>query len=418
MTPFIASLLPPAFAKPRFRLFAAGQLVSVLGSWIQQVALSWLVFRLTGSVFLLGVTGFLLMIPHLFIAPVAGFVIDRVPRVKALLVIYAVLAILSSGLAACAWASVARIEVYLTLAVLIGVCNACEAPARQTLLGAIVEERALLPSAIGFNSVLFNTGRMVGPAIAGVLLQVFSEAVCFSINAVSFVAIIGALLAMRLPDVPSPVAAGQTGGPAVAETLRRLMDLPVARYLLPSASAVSMFALSLNHLMPSVARDFFEGDAGTVGLLLSASGFGALGGALFLSMQKNHRVQLHLVQVAPLIAGLALIGFSLSRTFWLSAALLAVMGASVLSTSVSTNTLLQQSVEDDWRGRVIGLYFTFFLGVAPLGNLLAGALAARLGLGPTLAFNGCMIVFAAVLAQVRLRATPGERLRLRESVRL
>lgn len=415
--PHLSALLPPAFAKPRFRLFAAGQAVSVLGSWIQQVALSWLVFRITGSVFLLGLTGFLLMIPHLFIAPVAGFIIDRVSRVKALIVVNALLCALSSLLAALALAGVARIEAYLILAVLIGICNACEAPARQTLLGAIVEERALLPSAIGFNSVMFNSGRMIGPAIAGALLQVFSEGVCFSINALSFIAIIGALIAMRLDDKPAPATA--EGRPlAVAETLRRLVALPVARYLLPSASAVSMFALSLNHLMPSIASGFFQGDAGTVGTLLSASGVGALCGALFLSMQKNHRVQFTLVQVAPLLAGLALFAFSFSRTLWLSVPCLMLMGACVLSTSVSTNTLLQQSVDDSWRGRVIGLYFTFFLGVAPLGNLLAGALAERFGLGPTLAFNGCMMMLAAVVAQLRLRARPGEVARLRESVRL
>lgn len=415
--PNLATFLPPAFAKSRFRVFAAGQAVSVLGSWIQQVALSWLVFRITGSVFLLGLTGFLLMIPHLFIAPVSGFVIDRVSRVRALIVVNAVLCCLSTLLALFALTGVARIEAYLTLALLIGVCNACEAPARQTLLGAIVEERALLPSAIGFNSVMFNTGRMIGPAIAGALLQVFSEGVCFAINALSFVAIIGALIALRLDDKP-PVTTTQGQGLAIGETLRRLVDLPAARYLLPSASAVSMFALSLNHLMPSIASGFFNGDAGTVGMLLSASGIGALCGALFLSMQKNHRVQFTLVQVAPLLAGMALLAFSFSRTLWLSLPCLMLMGASVLSTSVSTNTLLQQSVDDSWRGRVIGLYFTFFLGVAPIGNLLAGTLAEHFGLGPTLAFNGCMIMLAALLAQVRLRARPGELARLRESVRL
>ena len=413
----IARFLPPAFAKPRFRIFAAGQAISVLGSWIQQVALAWLVYRLTGSVFLLGLTGFLLQIPHLFIAPVAGFVINRVPRVKALIVVNSVLAVLSTLLAVLALSGVTRIEPYLALAVLIGIANACEAPARQTLLGAIVEERALLPSAIGFNSVLFNTGRMIGPAIAGVLLRVFPEGLCFTINAVSFVAIIGALFAMRLKDEPTS-GAGTLSRAQIGDTVRRLIDLPVARYLLPSASAVAMFALPLNHMMPSIAVDFFQGDAGTLGLLLSASGTGALTGALFLSMQKNHRVQLTLVQVAPLIAGIALVLFSFSRTLWISALLLAVMGAFVLSTSVSTNTLMQQSVEDSWRGRVIGLYFTFFIGMAPLGNLLAGSLAARFGVGPMLAFNGCMMALAAIVAQLRLRAAPGSMMRLRESVKL
>ena len=413
----LAQFLPPAFAKPRFRIFAAGQAVSVIGSWIQQVALAWLVYRLTGSVFLLGLTGFLLQIPHLFIAPVAGFVIDRVPRVKALIAINAALCVLSTTLAGLALAGVTRIEPYLALAVLIGICNAGEAPARQTLLGAIVEERALLPSAIGLNSVLFNSGRLIGPAIAGVLLQAFSEAVCFTLNALSFIAIIGALFAMRLKDEPVTGAARSDSLP-IGATIRRLIDLPVARYLLPSASAVAMFALPLSHLMPSIAVDVFQGDARTVGLLLSSSGAGALVAALFLSMQKSHRVQLRLVQIAPFIAGVAMIGLSQSRMLWLSMLLLAVVGAFVLSTSVSTNTLMQQSVEDSWRGRVIGLYFTFFIGMAPLGNLLVGTLAAKFGLTATLAINGTMMALAAVVAQVRLRASPSGMTRLRESVRL
>lgn len=410
--------VPPAFAKRRFRIFAAGQAVSVLGSWIQQVALAWLVYRLTNSVFLLGLTGFLLQIPHLFIAPVAGFVIDRVPRVKALILINSVLGVLSSLLAISVLSGVTDIEVYLALAVLIGICNACEAPARQTLIGAIVEERALLPSAIGFNSVLFNTGRMVGPAIAGGLLRVFPESVCFSLNALSFIAIIGALYAMDLKDEPSRDDGKIASRSRITETLKRLVSLPVARYLLPSASAVAMFALPLNHLMPSIAVDFFGGDAGTVGLLLSSSGVGALTAALFISMQTSHSVQFRLVQVAPFIAGLALIVFSQSRTLWLSMLALAVVGAFVLSTSVSTNTLMQQSVEDSWRGRVIGLYFTFFIGMAPLGNLLAGSLAAHIGIHSTLAFNGCMMALAAIVAQVRLRQSSDRMDSLRQSVNL
>ena len=413
----LARFLPPAFAKPRYRIFAAGQAMSVLGSWIQQVALAWLVYRLTGSVFYLGLTGFLLQIPHLFIAAAAGFLIDRLPRVKTLIAINVTLAALASALALLVLAGVTRIEPYLGIALAIGICNACEAPARQSLLGTIVEDRALLSSAIGFNSVLFNTGRMIGPAIAGVLLAHLSESVCFALNALSFIGIIGALFAMRLKDEP-PDPAKAAAPPAIRESIARLWSLPVARYLLPSASAVALFALPLNQVMPSVAVDFFRGDPGTVGLLLSSTGLGAMSAALFLSMQRNHRMQLRVVQIGPLIAGLALLAFSFSRTLWLSLPLLAIMGAFVLSTSVSTNTLLQQSVEDSWRGRVIGLYFTFFIGMAPFGQLLAGSLAARFGIGPTLAFNGGMMMLAAVIAQLRLRTDPAVYARLRESVRL
>lgn len=412
----IAPFLPPAFVKPRFRLFAAGQALSVIGSWIQQVALAWLVFRLTNSVFLLGVTGFLLQIPHLFVAPIAGFLIDRLPRVPMLIAINVWLAVMALLLAGLALGGVTRIELYLGLAILIGIGNACEAPTRQSLLGLIVEDRSLLPSAIGFNSVLFNSGRMVGPAIAGVLLVRFSEGVCFALNALSFVGIIGALFAMRLKDAPAS-GKGLAKGLAIRDTLGRLAGIPVARYILPSASAVALCALPLNQLMPSIAVHFFGGDAGLVGLLLSASGVGALSGALFLSMQRGHHVQFRVVQVAPIIAGCGLMAFSQSRSLWMSLPLLSIVGAFVLTTSVSTNTLLQQSVDDDWRGRVIGLYFTFFLGMAPLGNLLSGWLASHVGLGPTLMFNGALIAAAGLIAQVRLGKT-GARDELRASVRL
>ena len=412
-----SSFLPPAFSKPRFRLFSAGQALSVLGSWIQQVALSWLVYRITGSVFLLGFTGFLLQISHLFIAPVAGFLIDRLPRAILLVAINAWLALMAAILAALALTGVETISLYLTLAVLIGIGNACEAPTRQSLLGAIVEDRALLPSAIGVNSALFNSGRMIGPAIAGVLLTRFSEGVCFLINALSFIGIIGALIAMRLPETQALSLRAAHGGFAVRATLDRLASIPVARYLLPSASAIALCALPLNQLMPSIAVDFFEGDAGLVGTMLSASGLGALMAALFIAMQRNHHMQFRLVQIAPLVAGTALMVFSQSRSLWVSLPLLSVVGAFVLSTSVSTNTLLQQSVDDDWRGRVIGLYFTFFLGMAPLGNLLSGWLASHIGLATTLFMNGLVIAAAGLLAQLRLSRN-GARDALKESVKV
>jgi MFS family permease len=413
-----ADYLPPAFAKPRFRLFAAGQALSVIGSWIQQVALAWLVYRITGSVFLLGLTGFLLQIPHLFIAPVAGILIDRLPRSTLLIVINIWLATLAAALATLALLGVERIEFYLALAVLIGIGNAWEAPTRQSLLGAIVEDRALLPSAIGFNSVLFNTGRMIGPAIAGMLLSKFSEGVCFAANAVSFIGILAALVAMRLPETQALSLKSAQGGLPFRATIARLASIPTARYLLPSASAVALCALPLNQMMPSVAVAFFGGEATLVGILLSASGAGALTAALLLSMQRSPRLQLQLVQVAPILAGLALMGFSQSRTLWLSLPLLAVVGAFVLTTSVSTNTLLQQSVEDSWRGRVIGLYMTFFLGMTPLGSLATGWLCTHLGLGTALLLNGAVMAGAGLIAQLRLSTTTGARDALRESVRL
>jgi MFS family permease len=415
--PPVQRFLPPAFSKPRFRVFAAGQAISVLGSWMQQVALAWLVYRLTSSVFLLGLTGFLLQIPHLFIAPVAGHLIDRLPRVRTLILINACLGVLASILAAVTLWGLTRIEIYLALALLIGIANACEAPTRQSLIGTIVEDRALLPSAIGFNSVMFNSGRLIGPAMAGLLLRHFSEGVCFTLNAVSFVAIIGALIAMRLKDTPRAAGPGADGADLVG-TLRHFWALPVAKYLMPTASTVALCALPLTQLMPSIAVGFFDGNAATVGMLLSASGAGALSSAVLLSMQSGHRLQLRAVQVAPFLAGGGLLLFAFSRSLWLSIPLLTIVGGSVLATSVSTNTLLQQSVDDGWRGRVIGFYIMLFIGLAPLGNLLSGTLAATFGLAFALSLNGLLVLLAATLAQVRLRSSGEAMARLRASVRL
>jgi hypothetical protein len=250
------------------------------------------------------------------------------------------------------------------------------------------------------------------------LLSKFSEGVCFAANAVSFIGILAALVAMRLPETQALSLKSAQGGLPFRATIARLASIPTARYLLPSASAVALCALPLNQMMPSVAVAFFGGEATLVGILLSASGAGALTAALLLSMQRSPRLQLQLVQVAPILAGLALMGFSQSRTLWLSLPLLAVVGAFVLTTSVSTNTLLQQSVEDSWRGRVIGLYMTFFLGMTPLGSLATGWLGTHLGLGTALLLNGAVMAGAGLIAQLRLSTTTGARDALRESVRL
>jgi MFS family permease len=354
--------VPPALTKRRFRIYTVGHVISVTGGWVQQVALAWLVFRLTNSIFLLGLTGFLLNIFYLLLGPVSGLAADRLPRLPALIVIDLVLATLSIWLALMGLAGVTNINAYLAVATLIGIASAFEMPMRQTLFKDIVEDRALVTSAIGVSAMVFNVGRMVGPALAGVLLVYLSEAWCFVINACSFAAIIGALLAMRLPRA-----------------------LP---------------------LMPSIVAHFFDGRSSTVGLLMSAAGFGALTSATYLSLQPGYGRQIRLVTVAPLAVGCALGAFAWSRTLPLSMLLLAALGASVLVSVNATNALLQQSVPDAWRGRAIGLYSMSFAGTAPIGNILAGTLAERIGLAATLTLNGALIIAAGVFARRRLHNHP------------
>jgi MFS family permease len=397
--------LPPALTKRRFRIYTVGHAVSVTGGWIQQVALAWLVFRLTDSIFLLGLTGFLLNIFYLLLGPVTGLAADRLPRLPTLIAIDLVLAALSLLLAAMALAGVESINAYLTVAALIGIVNAFEMPIRQTLFKDIVEERALVTSAIGVSAMVFNVGRILGPAIAGALLAYISEAWCFVINALSFCAIIGALIAMRLPRASAPAATGSHAEGFLAD-LGALLSFPAVRYLLPTVVAVGLFATPYVSLMPSIVAHFFDARSSTVGLLMSAAGLGALASATYLSLQPGYGRQIRLVTVAPLAVGIVLIAFAWSRFFPLSMLLLAALGASILVSVNATNALLQQSVPDAWRGRAVGLYSMSFAGTAPIGNILTGTLAERIGLAATLTLNGALIVAAGLIARRRLHNHP------------
>ena len=397
--------LPPALMKRRFRLYAAGHTVSVIGGWIQQVALAWLVFRLSGSIFLLGLAGFLLNIFYLLLGPLAGLAADRLPRVPMLIAIDIVLAALALWLAAMGLAGVQSVVAYLAVATLIGIVNAFEMPVRQTLFKDIVEERALVTSAIGVSAMVFNLGRMVGPAIAGVLLVYVSEAWCFVINALSYAAIVGALLAMRLPRASAPAATGARPEGFWAN-LGVLTSFPAVRYLLPTVVAVGLFATPYVPLMPSIVAHFFDGRSSTLGMLMGAAGLGALGSATYLALQPGYGRQIRLLTAAPLAVGIILMAFAWSRILPLSLLLLAALGAAALIAVNATNALLQQSVPDAWRGRAVGLYSMSFAGTAPIGGILAGSLAERIGLAATLTLNGALIVAAGLFGRWRLHNHP------------
>jgi MFS family permease len=398
--------LPPALVKPRFRLYLAGHTVSVIGGWIQQVALSWLVFRISGSILLLGLAGFLLNIFYLLLGGVGGMAADRLPRVKMLIGIDLVLAGLAAALAVMAARGVTDITIFLAIATLIGVANAFEMPVRQTLIRIIVDDRALVTSALGMSAMVFNVGRMVGPAIAGIVLAYFSEAWCFALNALSYGAIIAALLVMRLPAEPPRQAATGVAPQTFAEGLSVLFAFPVVRYLLPTVVAIGLFATPYVPLMPSIVTVFFDGQSSTVGLLMSAAGLGALGSATYLSLQPGYGRQIRLMTLAPLGVGTMLILFAWSQHLILSMLLLAGLGGSALLGVNATNAMLQQSVPDAWRGRAIGLYSMSFAGTAPIGGLIAGWLAEHIGLAATLTINGFIIVGAGLLARWRLHNHP------------
>ncbi len=393
------------------RQYAVGHGISVLGGWVQQVALSWLIFRLSGSVFLLGLSGFIQTIPFLLLGPVTGQIVDRMPRLKLLIAIDAALAVCALTLALLSANGVTDIRIYLVIAGIAGILNAFEMPTRQSLLSEIVDDRSLMPSALALSATLFNSGRMIGPAIAGFMLIYVSETWCFLINALTYAAIIVALVAMKLPDKPRKVS-GTSADQGVLSSFQHLTSLPPVRLLLPIVVTVGLFAVPYVHLMPSIATTFFGGPlqnsgAGTVGALLSMSGLGAVLAAGFLSMQKNAAMQIHAVKMAPAVLGAALVAVASTRYLPLGMLLMVVIGGAVVCCANSTNVLLQQSVPDAWRGRVIGLYAMAFQGMAPVGNLLTGAVAERIGLGPTLTINGLIILAVALVIRWRFQQQPG-----------
>jgi MFS family permease len=398
--------LPPALGKPRFRLYVAGHSISVIGGWIQQVAIAWLVFRLTNSAFLLGLAGFLLNIFYLLLGPLAGLAADRLPRLKSLIVVDVLLAGLSVLLTGLAAAGVENVAAYLAIAALIGAANAFEMPVRQTLIRIIVEERALVTSALGMSAMVFNVGRMVGPAIAGIVLAYLSEAWCFALNALSYAAIIAALLAMRLPPEPARPATSAGARQTFGESLQVLFAFPAVRYFLPVCVALGLLATPYVPLMPSIVSHFFDGQSSTLGLLMSSAGVGALVSATYLSLQPGYGRQIRLMTLAPLAVGAALTLFAWSRTLPVSLLLLAILGGAALLGVNATNAMLQQSVPDAWRGRVIGLYSMSFAGTAPIGGLIAGYGAERIGLTITLTINGILIIAAGFASRWRLHNHP------------
>jgi MFS family permease len=303
-------------------------------------------------------------------------------------------------------AMVTSVTAYLSVAALIGIANAFEMPIRQTLIRIIVEERTLVTSALGMSAMVFNVGRMVGPAIAGIVLAYFSEGWCFALNALSYGAIITALLAMRLPPEPAPQTSSVAISQTFTESLHILLAFPAVRFFLPVCVALGLLATPYVPLMPSIVAHFFDGQSSTLGLLMSSAGIGALVSATYLSLQPGYSRQIRLMTFAPLAVGAALILFAWSRTLPLSLLLLAVLGGAALLGVNATNAMLQQSVPDAWRGRVIGLYSMSFAGTAPIGGLIAGYLAERISLTGTLTMNGVLILAAGLLSRWRIHNHP------------
>jgi MFS family permease len=391
-----------AFRYPAFRRFYAGQTVSIIGSWVQSIALSWLVYRLTGAATLLGLTAFLTQAPILLLGPVAGSLLDRFDRRRLLLMAQWALAAQATLLGAIALLGMAAVPGLLALAAAQGVIASLETSARQSFLNVLVPDREDLPNAIALNSFLMNSGRLIGPGIAGLLLNHTSEGICFLVNAASFLAAIAAI-ASTPGQGPRPVPDGHRRDGILAG-ISHARSQPIPRTLLPVVLGVSFFASPYAAIMPALVRGSFGGNAGTLGMLVGAAGLGGLLGTATLANWRRLPDLPRLTLFSCALAGASLIGVSLSPGPWIAAAFMPGVGFGIIASAASVNVLLQATTEERMRGRMISLYLAGFLGVSPFGALAAGLLADAVGPVATLATGGAVCLGLALLLARRIGA--------------
>jgi MFS family permease len=377
------------------RLFFAGQGLSLVGTWMQQVAVGWLVYRLTESPLMLGIVSFGSQFPTFVMAPLAGALADRWSRYHMVVVAQTLAMIQALALAALVLGGVVQVWHVIALSVAQGIINGLDIPARQSLLVRMVEGPEDLPNAIALNSSMFNAARLVGPAIAGVLIGLVGEGPVFLLNGLSYLAVLWALAKLRVPRGSSLPQAGSVLL-AMREGFRYGFGFAPVRAILLLLALVSLLGFPYVVLLPVFARDVLGGDSATLGLLTSAAGLGALVGALYLASRSSVRGLGRAITLATVLFGSGLMAFSFSRDVWLSAALLLITGFGVMVTTASMNTILQTLVEEEMRGRVMSLYTMAFVGMSPLGSLLGGWLALHIGAPATLLMGGGACVLVAV----------------------
>lgn len=389
----LRDILAP-FRARNFRLFWFGQAVSLTGSWCTQTAVNWVVHVITGSLVMQGWFTFLQQIPNFLLAPFAGVVADRVDRMRFLLVAQVAGLLTSCALSAYAWFDGASVRTLALLCLARGLVSAIEVPARQVMIVRFIGDASLLARAIALNSSLFNLARFVGPALAGWIYQNGESLpgparagafVCFALDALSFIPVIGALLAMRLPPEPARTAPRQHPLRELAAGVRYARANPTCRLLIPSAAALSLFGLSYAVMLPRLASEVYKGNAATYGALLSAVAVGSLIAALALAARRDTVGLERHIALGGACLGAGLAGMAFLPPLHVSWFFLALAGYGGVSAMASTNTLLQYTVDEAFRGRVVGLFHMSFSGMLPFGGLLAGYLAghfgARVGLG-------------------------------------
>jgi MFS family permease len=387
--------LPPALRSRNYQLFFAGQGISLIGSWMTQVATVWLVYHLTDSALMLGVVGFTSQIPNFLLTPFGGIFADRFPRRQILLGTQILSMAQSLSLAALALSGVIQIWHILVLSLLQGIISAVDGPARQVFVTELIDRPENLANAIAINSTMFNGARLIGPAIAGLLIARVGEAYCFLIDGLSYIAVIMALLAMRFQPKQIPA---MTGNPLqeIKAGFEYAFGCPPIRAILSLSALVSLMGMQYTVLVPVFADKILNGNAQTLGFLMAASGVGAVCGGLYLVTRKTVVGLGKLIMLGPSLLGIGLISFALSRFLPLSLVAMLFVGLGTILQIAAGNTVLQTIVLDDKRGRVMSLYTMSFLGMVPFGNLLGGSLADRIGAPNTLIIAGIACILGSL----------------------
>lgn len=378
-----------------YRLFVSGQVISLIGTWMQSVAQSWLIYRLTGSAALLGLIGFAGQIPIFVLAPFGGVVADRLNRHRVIIATQTSMMVLAAFLAALTLAGVVREWQIFVLASLLGVANAFDIPARQAFLAETVGHDDIV-NAVALNSSMLNGSRIVGPAVAGIVVAAFGEGWCFLLNAVSYVAVIGALLMMHVDPIEHSHPHASAWESIVEGFAYSWNNTPV-RALLLLLGLVSVMGMPYSVLMPVIADRVLNGGPNAYGVLMSASGVGAMAGAALLTFRRHIRGLGWWVAVSAVSFGVTLVAFSFSRKLWLSTLLLVPAGFFMMLEMAASNTLIHAMIPNRLRGRVMSVYSMMIMGLAPIGALIAGALAAPLGAPETVAIGGGICVAGGAL---------------------
>ncbi|MVM30740.1 MFS transporter [Spirosoma sp. HMF4905] len=385
-----------AFKSRNYRLFFAGQSISLLGTWMQKTAVSWVIYSQTHSKFMLGVSVFATLFPSALLTPFGGVFSDRYDRYRVLLLTQVLSMMQAILLTAVVFFKDYAVWEIILLSVVLGLINAFDVPARQSLVYEMVEDKKDLPNALALNSSMVNLSKLIGPAIAGLAIERLGEVVCFGLNAVSFIAVIGSLLLMKLPTYVPKLHTKNILGELV-EGFVYVKETPSIRFIIVMLALVSLLVLPFTSLMPVYAKDVFHGTASTFGLLDSAIGLGAFAGAIFLASLKPGANLNKILTINTFVFGTGLILFSYTAWYPLALLFIAIGAFGMMSQITINNTLLQTQAAPAMRGRVISMFVMVYASALPIGSLIVGAISEHVGVEATILGQGMLALGIGVL---------------------